>query len=567
MKSKNSPAWFFMVFLMLAGCSSHQQLAEKKPEIKPAVVPPVTTPGPAGHETNIKAKTSSTLEDEEGYKIRPLQIEMKAGRPYMPVGAEFFTKEGKVPLQTVIKKLAALKGLSVSWADDVKLERLVDVDIRPEDNFWDALDNVLRQLDYFYELSGQTIVVKYKETKEYHLAMPFLNEDFSTKVGGDLLGGKSAEGRMSGEVLIETKMTEPLDFWQIVEDNLFTIIQRTSQERETVAEETGKKGTKTAKKKTSSKRAVADTGQGYFVIDRPLGIITVTAPRKTQTRVKTYLGNLKKQVYKQVVIEAKIIEVILNESTQLGIDWSDLLNTALQGVLEFGTAGVVYPLKYLKNGFVTKATLSDRSFEVLLHALDTYGNSRILSNPKMSILNGHGATLTVGKNVTYIDKVETTWTAGTGGGYGYLTYTVSTASVLSGVGMAVMANIINDDEVSLYVVPITSELEEPIFYEEFGGVEGAKIGLPVVRLKQLATFARLKQGQTMIIGGLIDEVERNEEHGVPLLGRLPLVGWLFKWIDDTKVKRELVILLKPTIVDMTQDLDQVEQKLTLKKGL
>ena len=561
MKSKNSSAWFFMVFLMLAGCSSHQQLAEKRPDIQPAVPPRVIAARPS-HETNIKAKTSPALEDEAGYKIRPLDIEMKAGKPYLPVGAEFLSKDGKVRLQDVIKKLALHKGFSVSWADDVKLERLVDVNIRPEDNFWDAIDNILRQLDYFYEVENQTIVVRYKETRDYHLAMPFLNEDFSSKVGGDLLGGGETKGKMSAEVTLETKRKKPLDFWEVVEDNLHKIIQRTSQEREIATEESEKKGAKKAKKKASSK---GDTGLGYFVIDRPVGIITVTAPRKTQKRVKMYLDNLKEQAFKQVIIEAKIIEVKLNDSSQLGIDWSDLLNTTLSGVMQFGTAGLVYPFKYLKKGFVTKAALSDQNFNIMLHALDTYGRSKILSNPKLSILNGHGATLTVGKNVTYIDKIETTFNEGTSGGYGYLTYTVTTASVLSGVGLAVMANVVDDDNVSLYVVPITSELEEPILYEDFGTTEGAKIGLPVVRLRQMATYAKLKQGQTLIIGGLIDEVKDDKDHKIPLLGDLPLIGRVFRWADNIKHKRELVILLKPRIIDGAEDLDQGGTGLTLKK--
>ncbi|HBF43156.1 MAG TPA: hypothetical protein DDW42_05900 [Desulfobacteraceae bacterium] len=233
--------------------------------------------------------------------------------------------------------------------------------------------------------------------------------------------------------------------------------------------------------------------------------------------------------------------------------------------MQFGTAGLVYPFKYLKNGFVAKAALSDQNFSIMLHALGTYGRSKILSNPKLSILNGHGATLTVGKNVTYIDKVETTFNEATSGGYGYMTYTITTASVLSGVGLAVMANVIDDENVSLYVVPITSELEEPILYEDFGTTEGAKIGLPVVRLRQMATYAKLKQGQTLIIGGLIDEIKDDKDHKIPLLGDLPLIGRVFSWSDNTKYKRELVILLKPRIIDGAEDLDQGGTGLTLKK--
>ncbi|HEN21296.1 MAG TPA: type II and III secretion system protein, partial [Desulfobacteraceae bacterium] len=116
-------------------------------------------------------------------------------------------------------------------------------------------------------------------------------------------------------------------------------------------------------------------------------------------------------------------------------------------------------------------------------------------------------------------------------------------------GLAVMANILDNDEVILYIVPVTSELQEPIEYRQFtaSGTE-AEVGLPRVRLKEMATFAKIANGQTLIVGGLIDSTHANSERGTPFLENLPLIGWLFKVTTKKEIKRELVILLKPTII-------------------
>ncbi|MEA2038709.1 MAG: pilus (MSHA type) biogenesis protein MshL, partial [Thermodesulfobacteriota bacterium] len=529
MKNMGCARWFIVLFIVLSGCSSNQKVVKKEPLAKsepPA--PEIVVSVPAT--LDIPEKINSAPESKNGpdFQIKPLVIEMKAGKPYVPVGAELVTQEGKVPLQEVIKRLADLKGLSVSWADDVDQTKPVDVNIRPEDNYWDAFNNILRQLDYSCELKKETIVVKYKETRKYHLVMPFLKEDFKTKVGGDLLGGGASEGRMSGEVKLDVSMAEPLDFWKLIGDNINKIIE------------------------SSAGKAGDIGGKGYFIIDRPLGIITVTAPRKAHERINKYLENLDEEIHRQVIIEAKIIEVRLEKSSETGINWNELINTTLRGTLSFGkavagaTSGVIYPFPH-KDGFISKVTLQDDDFSVMLKALKKHGETNILSNPKISLLNGHGATITVGENVTYIDKVETT-TTGSGGTL-ETTFSVSTNTILSGIGMAVMANIIADDEIILYIVPITSELGEPIEYRTFTGAgTQAEVGLPRVRLREMSTYAKLHDGQTLIIGGLIDTVMYDDEEGLPILGDIPFLGRLFKVVTKKEKKRELVILLKPIIV-------------------
>jgi len=498
-----------MIFLIgiSFGCAGSQQVKEE--EIQTRLDKPVV-PDYSG-DTSLSTKThpvsNKDRKDETGYLLKNIDIEMKEGKPYLPVGAELVTRDGKVPLDSVIKELADLKGFSVSWADDVDQKQDVVVNIRPEDDFWGALDNVLRQLDYFYEVNKDAIIIKYKETRTYHLAMPFLQENFTTSVGGNLLGGEAAEGKMSGEVRIEANMKDPLDFWQGVATNLGEVIG----------------------------------ANGSFVIDRPLGLITVIAPKKTQNSVALYLENLKDEIYKQVIIEAKIIEVRLNNKSEMGIKWSDVLKRTFSGNINFGN---LYPYKGVK--FIQSATLNPQTFEVLVSALKTYGDTKIISNPKLTLLNGHGATMTVGENITYISEVESTIDTETD----VITYDVTTDTILSGIGLGVVANIVDDENVILYIVPLTSELQEPIEYRQFGrqGDEGAEVGLPRVKLRDMATLTKVTDGQTLIIGGLIDKTVDKNEYKTPLLGDLPFIGRLFKYKTEETINRELVILLRPKII-------------------
>ena len=113
-----------------------------------------------------------------------------------------------------------------------------------------------------------------------------------------------------------------------------------------------------------------------------------------------------------------------------------------------------------------------------------------------------------------------------------------------------MANIINDDEVILYLVPVTTELQsysstEAIEYKTFGN---AQVGLPRVKLREMATMAKVRNGETLIIGGQISQKRTETTKSVPLLGDIPGLGWLFKHKSTSIDNTELVIFLKPTIV-------------------
>jgi general secretion pathway protein D/MSHA biogenesis protein MshL len=242
-------------------------------------------------------------------------------------------------------------------------------------------------------------------------------------------------------------------------------------------------------------------------------------------------------MYKQISIEAKILEVTLEKSSEKGIDWSSLLKDSSFNLnMSFGDAGRVYPDP---GGFLDTITLGTKSFELILDALESQGTTKVLANPRISVMNGQPAVIYVGDNVTYISEVETTADTGT------VTTAVTTAQVVSGLRLEVYATIMSDDEIVMSIIPMISQLEEPIEYRQFGLNQ---VGLPYVRERTMNSIVRLKNGEMLIVGGLIQSVESDAGSNIAGLGKIPGLKYLFGNKEENLVRKELVILLRPRIM-------------------
>jgi general secretion pathway protein D/MSHA biogenesis protein MshL len=452
------------------------------------------------------------------------------------VGADISSSAGAVVLRDILKKLAALKKMNISWASDVDQYSYVDVDIRANDDFFKAIDNLLRQRDYFHEVQGNTIVVQYKETKKFHLAMPFTKSKFSSSVGSDI----SETSKMN----LESTDNE-FDIWDNIKNNLDQVLNiweesATSKPQAPTDSKTPKSSDKkNAETSEPAKVSKPQSAKGYYTIDKPVGLITVTAPRRIIQKVESYLSSLKTELYRQVSIEAKILEVSISNEREVGIDWESLLNSSpFTFNMQFGPSSASQPLGPSGS---RSFTLNAKSFTTFVSAIEKQGKTKVLANPRISVMNGQPALINVGKNVTYIDKVTTTINENTGS----ISSSVTIGNRTSGIVMSVVPTILENDEIVLKLTPVTSQLEEPILYKEFGN---STVGLPIVNVREMSTLVRIKKGEMLVVGGLIDSSDDGQDENVPMLGKLPLIGKLFSL--DTKInsRKELIILLKPEII-------------------
>ncbi|MCG6930576.1 MAG: pilus (MSHA type) biogenesis protein MshL [Desulfofustis sp.] len=553
-----------LLILFATSCTNQQQPVVEEPIVpdqqtiqakNPIEKPPESLP--------IMYQSPAYMVDTEDDQDMILTEEETA----VKVGATIKSTRGPQPLWDILKRLAALKKMNVSWASDVDQNVLVDVDINANDDFYQAVDNLLRQVDYFHEMQGNTIVVKYKETRQFRIAMPFIRQNYRTGTGGNVLGGEGVDSNVDGTVELKSDQNT-FDIWESVQANMDKIINLWSTTAVTPEVAAAQEGAQADEPVQQATRRVSSGGVQYF-IDKPVGIVTVVAPRPLLDRLQEYFDSLTSELYKQISIEAKIIEVHLMDNSSIGINWNQVLkNFNVQGLVTFGDpatgdggGGQVWPYIHSNNTsyddgethgpvydptrFISKVSLQAAPFSVFLNALKTQGDTQVLSNPKLSVMNGQPALISVGENVTYIESIEVD--RDTGGINTLLTYTVETARVLSGISLALTANILNDKEVIMNLVPITSELEEPIEYKQVG-LEGTEVGLPRVRVREMSTTVRVKDNEMLVIGGLISEVNDTEGNFAPLVGKIPVIRYLFGYEEKVRQKRELIIILRPRII-------------------
>lgn len=547
-----------LITVFLSSCGAKKEMTEQKTveKAEPAVA---TEKKPAKPTLPTRFQRPAYMIGEE-IQLAPVE---EGDDVTLKVGATIRSTTGPQPLWDIVKRLAALKGMNVSWESDVDQNVLVDVDISAKDDFYKAISNLLRQVDYFHEMQGETIVIKYKETRKYQIGMPFGKQLFETGTGGNVLGGTDASSNVEGTIRLDSKGNE-YDIWENIEENLNAILEvwTTEEVTETVATtavDAGTEGTEgedAAAEGAEAEPTVAagtrrkSSNQNIYVIDRSIGQITITAPRPLLEKVEDYINSLKEHLYKQISIEAKIIEVVTSSESNIGINWDEVLkNFSLTGTLELGgdTSGLLWSSDSADDTrFISKIGINDRSWTAFINALEEQGQTRVLSNPKITVMNGQPALISVGRNVTYIDTIETERDTSTL--VPTINFTVNTARILSGLGMALKATIIDDDEVIMNLVPVVSELEGgEVDNIEVGG-DGAIVGLPVINIREISTTVKVKSGEMLVIGGLISDDKDERGSFAPGMSNVPFIKYLFGYEQKQSLKRELIILLRPVVI-------------------
>lgn len=476
------------------------------------------------------------------------------------------------PLRDVLFVIARDAGLNLILEKDVNPD--VPITLLLKDvTLQDALDSVISSTDYFYKIERNMLIIKATDTKIFHLNMFSIHQTYTTEVGGDILGGVTGQltgGTTGGAATTSTELkgnvskTEKSDesaykFWDSIEKALSSILGIQTQTQTSPQTQAQPLAPQQQPQLRQTQPVSTVTPiipiQENFVINRLTGTIMVTATKKNMQRVEQYLNTVKAVMGRQVLIEAKIIEVHLSDSLKYGIDWSFLRewshgihNWSLGGSTSGFTSAVPsnYPFSDIRFSLTTTAI---RDFSVIIKALSEFGDIRTLSNPRLNIMNGQTSLLTVGRNFTFISKAESNVTTGTGG-TPIITYTVETSNLLSGLIIGIVPYIDDKGEISLTITPVISNLIN--ITERIYGSAGAQtvIQLPVVDLRELSTTVKVKDGEVVIIGGLIKKEESLAENKTPLLGDIPILGNLFKSHDRTQRNTELVILIQPRIISL-----------------
>ena len=272
------------------------------------------------------------------------------------------------------------------------------------------------------------------------------------------------------------------------------------------------------------------------IINRNAGLITVTATNKQIKRFSKYLKQLQKKVQLQVLIDVKLLSVTMADSKTTGIDWKQLY--ALQNIdLSIDTVGFkgisdVASLVKIKAG----GTINE-----VVKFLQTQGDVTSISNPKVLTLNNQPALITAGTEYFY--KLSSTETL-TGASSGTQSSSENIQSVFAGVLLSITPEISDNDEITLIINPSLSETNVDISQTSNNG----RSMPPDLNRRQLSSVVTVKDGNRIILGGLISTKNTKEENKVPILGDIPIISYLFKYEKTVKVVEELIIIIEPHIV-------------------
>ena len=292
--------------------------------------------------------------------------------------------------------------------------------------------------------------------------------------------------------------------------------------------------------------AFVGTEDGRSVIISPqAGLVTVRGLPAEINAVKKFIKDTETHLHRQVIIEAKIMDVTLNDDYQHGVHWEQLLGSLGDADLTFSTTGNIAGNVISTNlGGTTSLSFSGPDFSGVISLLQTQGNVQVLSSPRITATNNQKAIIKVGEDEYFVTEVSSTTTTGTST---TTTPEVELTPFFSGIALDVTPQIDKEGSVILHVHPSVTITEEQNKVIQLGSEE---LVLPLAqsRVRESDTIIRAKSGEIVVIGGLIETYTIDKESKTPLLGDIPLVGELFKSKGETTQKRELVILLKPVVI-------------------
>lgn len=356
-----------------------------------------------------------------------------------------------------------------------------------------------------------------------------------TTTGTGSTSGSSGASLTRGQDTSSVRMTSDTDFWREVQDALNNL----------VGKEAGRNVT----------------------LNPGAGVIVVRATPAELRQVADYLRAIQLTIERQVMLEAKIVEIKLSKGSETGVNWTafrginsgstkvggigmapgvSLTNTgALKDANVTVTPGVSAAAEALGKGFYGLAFQS-ANFAALLSFLETQGDVKVLSSPRIATLNNQKAVLKVGSDELFVTGVSTTQTST--GSTTTSSPTLSLQPFFSGISLDVTPQIDDTGTVMLHVHPAISTVSEKEKVIDLGEQGSYRLPLASSSINETDSIVRVRDGQIVAIGGLMQQNSINDRNGVPGLSNIPGVGGLFRYQANSETKHELVILIKPTVI-------------------
>lgn len=407
----------------------------------------------------------------------------------------------------------------------------------------ELLDLILEENNIFYTLSENKKVLKlsYLRTKSYFIDyVSFSQRKNSTnkviKTGSSTSSTSSGStGGASGSGSTTMDFTSEFKFWDKIEAEITAILFRDEDNQQ-----------------ISSK----------VLINQDAGMLTITGTKKQLDRVEEYLKKVMKRLHKEILVEAQIFEVTYGYNKTEGVDWSQfqLGISGSSDATRSRTAGVLDNTTFKKPNYLIGYEFS---MEGLVSFLKTQGDVRVVSSPKVMTLNNQSAVINVGKELNYRYDTGSTTTATTT--TPITTYNYQVGSTFVGITLDITPQVTDDAYIMLKINPIISELDPD--GRHIDETTGIPYLAPDIKIKQLSSVVKVKDGNKVLVGGLIAKNEEKKDTSVPGLSSIPLLGEAFKSESKVITNSELIIVIIPHIVNgtTTPNLQQFDTDIVIKE--
>jgi MSHA biogenesis protein MshL len=288
------------------------------------------------------------------------------------------------------------------------------------------------------------------------------------------------------------------------------------------------------------------------VVNSGAGLVMVSAGSEELKLVEEYLRRTELIMQRQVILEAKILEIGLNESYQQGINWSDLQSAssivASDGLPAEFTAQALMgqAIQTSDIGGLFSATFREGSFTALIELLGNQGNVQILSSPRISTVNNQKAVIKVGTDEFFVTDIDFDNNNSAVSATENTSTSVELTPFFSGISLDVTPQISESGSITLHVHPAVSEVVDQKKVITIGDRD---VTLPLASstVRETDSVIRAESGQIVVIGGLIQNTSEDNNSAVPFFSEIPLIGEMFKQRRFNSKKSELVILLRPVV--------------------
>lgn len=549
---------------------------------------------------HLRASDASSTDAAAGSVPAPVMASVNIPKPRAAAKTETYS---------VVVNNVKVQDLLFALARDAKL----NIDIYPgidgtvtlnaiDQTLQQLLARIAKQVDMRWELDGANLAVMpdtpYLRT--YKVDYVNMSRDASTTIsansqitsgiagsssaaGGGVGGGGGAIPGAGGNVSItrvENKVSN--HFWETLEKNIKDLLRETDKllpegSSETVVERSGAQSTTGTGAVAANGRSTRTTQQGIagspnpavlqqdentvirratfreaasVIVNPETGIVTVRATARQHEKIQEFLDQVTASARRQVMIEATIVEVELSSGYQQGINWSrlrsdgtDFLSLTSTTTTNTVDQGTPFSLKYVSN---------KNGVSAAINLLEQFGHVKVLSSPRLSVLNNQAALLKVVENKVYFTVKADVASATVSGAQPTKAVTTTPQSVSVGLVMTVTPQISDNNSITLNVRPsitsISNYVSDPS--PELLDSAGNRIPnrIPEIRTREIESVMRVEDGQIAVLGGLMQESAEYNDGRLPGVGAIPLFGELFNSRNNATTKSELVVFLRPVVI-------------------